>query len=140
MSNIIICQRGYVNRVKYTEGKDEKSNRLNLSVGGQLGYGENKEYVTYDVTLWGKQASSLSELLVAKTEDTPSSIVSFAGEFEKLVSNESNGKTYLSLRVKPFLGQFQIVSTPEKKSTTKKQSALKPEDEVTGNVEDEDDF
>lgn len=141
MSNIITCQRGYVNRVKFTGNQDDSKNRLNVTVGSTLGFGDKKKYVTYELTIWGKQAVTLQDLIVSKSGNTQGSQVGFVGELEEVVTNVDkidSSKIYTSLRVK-LLGQFQLLGgkpvTSSDEKTSKTKSKIKEEDELEGEFE-----
>lgn len=140
MSNKITCLRGYVNKLKFTENDNESKNRLNLTVGSNL-LGikiDEKCYITYEVTLWGKQAVKYSESLKAGKSGN-GAVVSFVGELKKVGINEYEGKTYVNHIVDVAPIDFNVISegsaedTPSEKKTEKKvskQSKLEDEDDI----------
>lgn len=136
----IICPRGYVNRVKFTESDTESKNRLNITVGSTLlGIkSDEKCYITYELTLWGKQAIKYSSTLKAG-KSGGGSIVSFVGELKKVAVNETDDNIYVSHIVDVAPIDFIVVSdgsaedTSSEKKTEKKaskQSKLEDEDDI----------
>lgn len=61
-----------------------------FSVGTDVGYGDKKQTLWFDCSIWGKRAESLANHL------TKGSSVTVIGE---LSTREHEGKTYLSVRV-----------------------------------------
>ena len=77
---------------KDAEVKDVSGTALaKFSVAENVGYGDKKQTIWYDVNLWGKQASSGFVDYLKKGQQ-----VQVTGE---LSTREYNGKTYLEIRV-----------------------------------------